>query len=1153
MKALPCIALAFVLLAPTTRVQAQSLRDILTQENKSFFEIDSEAVAYFDSINAASAGWKQAQDTLEDDELINYTRWYRQWIGRLDTNAGMNRAGYEMLQHYNLETPIQCSPNAYQGKWVNTGPFRTPASVGNPDQGQIHAIAVHPTDTSIIYVGSQHGGVWKTINGGQSWRSLMSYETLPPIGIRSIVINPHDPDMIVVASAAKIGFFGYDATPYVGYGLGVIVSFDAGESWENTELAFDPTDPFYSWGQQEVFKLLLIPSMTTDTVIHVHAMTKNSVYVLKITASRVGESKTLIQGGPNWAPYGHRDMASYHGSRDTLWITTSKAGLLRTLDGGTSWDTLDTYQLPTGSYSHFVECQHGSNIDQMLITHRLNRLWMMENIGDDNCQNHKRTLQYSDDLGNTWNGFATNQGIGLQNIFDISETDTCIYVRGSHNHVRRLRPNLMDTTIIHDYTHVDPRSFLVFKYDTLEILYQGNDGGINISTNHVNWRDITGNGLAIGQYYGIGLDSADVHKYMSGAQDGSVNRYLYGTWLRAGPFTDHGEVLFDHEDSDFVYMASNNSIIRSTNGGQTFGTPIITGDGSVVTAVFTMNLHPRNPDTLFVGFSSLWRTNSARTATTAGFVEVHDPYSNSWRVQSIEISRADPDIVYYSYMGYHYEDAVATKGLLFRASNGGLDTLSWKDITGAMGRDESGSEAPLYYGPVNDITTDPLNPARVWVCFGGFGTGRKVYYSADTGNTWTNMSGGLPNLPANSIVYQYGSNDRLYLGMDGGVWYWEPDSSKWYRYCGGFPNAIVFDMDIHDCGQLLRVATYGRGIWEVPLIPPDPISVDSSTTWSGARNIIRDVHVPSGVTLTVAGTVNMAQHRKMVVERGGTLVVDGGTVTNSCHGMWEGIEVWGHNKIAHPTVATAIAGSHPYHGVVVVKNGGLIENARTGITTVKKDNGYPDLRYSGGIVLAFDSATFRNNKKAVEFWKFRPKIFGAIRDTNISFFSECVFETTSKLNDPHTRPETFVSMWDVSGVVFTNNTFRYDMGAGYPEIHRGTGITSVDASYRVVPRCTGQSQPCDSWQGNLFENLHRGIEARGSGGVKGYLAVWRNNFVNVNYGILLSAVNFSDIYDNVFSVPSFQAPYPFALGGKGYSGTALRPRAHMVLQLRVTS
>lgn len=110
----------------------------------------------------------------------------------------------------------------------------------------------------------------------------------------------------------------------------------------------------------------------------------------------------------------------------------------------------------------------------------------------------------------------------------------------------------------------------------------------------------------------------------------------------------------------------------------------------------------------------------------------------------------------------------------------------------------------------------------------GYQAGIKVFSSVDGGSTWSNVSGTLPNIPVNCIVYQNGSNDALYIGTDFGVYYRDATLTDWVPYGNDLPNVIVSDMEIYYAGQKLRAATYGRGIWEVDLNPVTALALDAA-------------------------------------------------------------------------------------------------------------------------------------------------------------------------------------------------------------------------------------------------------------------------------------------------------------------------------------
>jgi xyloglucan-specific exo-beta-1,4-glucanase len=77
-----------------------------------------------------------------------------------------------------------------------------------------------------------------------------------------------------------------------------------------------------------------------------------------------------------------------------------------------------------------------------------------------------------------------------------------------------------------------------------------------------------------------------------------------------------------------------------------------------------------------------------------------------------------------------------------------------------------------------------------------------------------NISGSLPNVPVNTIVYEHGSEHRVYIGTDIGVFYRDDYFDDWLPYMTGLPNVMVHELEINYTSQKLVAATYGRGIWQ---------------------------------------------------------------------------------------------------------------------------------------------------------------------------------------------------------------------------------------------------------------------------------------------------------------------------------------------------
>ena len=100
-----------------------------------------------------------------------------------------------------------------------------------------------------------------------------------------------------------------------------------------------------------------------------------------------------------------------------------------------------------------------------------------------------------------------------------------------------------------------------------------------------------------------------------------------------------------------------------------------------------------------------------------------------------------------------------------------------------------------------------------------------VYASTNGGASWTNITSNLPEAPANSIVIDPNDANTLYLALDTGVYITTAvttcaTENCWSIYGTGLPNSPVVQLAAFNSGgqSLLRAATYGRGIWQVPLI-----------------------------------------------------------------------------------------------------------------------------------------------------------------------------------------------------------------------------------------------------------------------------------------------------------------------------------------------
>lgn len=214
--------------------------------------------------------------------------------------------------------------------------------------------------------------------------------------------------------------------------------------------------------------------------------------------------------------------------------------------------------------------------------------------------------------------------------------------------------------------------------------------------------------------------------------------------------------------------------------------------------------------------------------------------------------------------------------------------------------------------------------------------------------------------------------------------------------------------------------------------------------WTDKKLLWGDVVVAAGGTLTISCEVSLPKGSTIIVQRGGTLIVNGGVITNLCDGqMWQGVTVWGNPNAAQTDYSST------GQGRVILMNGAVIENARYGVFTSKPlDFNYQnfDHAYNGGVVQA-TGAVFRNNFISVTLWPNG-------RRTSASSFTGCTFEATAALKDLTiygSRPENKYHMiiWGNSGIPIQYCTFKRVYNSHVFSTGYSYGISALDARLDV--------------------------------------------------------------------------------------------------------
>ncbi len=711
-----------------------------------------------------------------------YKRWENYMEARLypsgDRSVMINGWNDYLNGFYsNAKSPANETKAAQATSWSIIGPTTTIPSSGGA--GRLNFIHFDPTNSATVYVGSPAGGLWKSTTGGNSWTT--NTDNLAVIGCSDLEINPNNTQIMYLATG--------DGEAGDTYSIGVLKSTNGGTSWNPTGL---------NW---------LVTSGRTISKLLINPQNPNTLFA----ATSIGLYRTL-NAGSTWtqiatASGNLKDIEYKPGDTTTLY-TCSTTLFYKSINGGTSFASLSsstglpvstavarlaigvTANDPTYVYVVAAIAGTGSAND-----YGFQGLYLSTNSGG--TFTSKSTTPNL--LGYNSNG-GDQGGQGWYTLsIAVSPTNKAEVLVGGVNIWRSTSSgaswslNAQWTGSGAPYVHADIHA-LEYLPGSGTTCFAGCDGGFFKTTNNgTAWSDLS-NGLQISEAYKIGLSATNSNLLLAGLQDnGTIRNSGTTSWTR--PLGGDGmECLVDWSNENIQYGELYYGDINKTTTGGNLNTNIVSTGGTGVNStgdwVTPFIEAPSNAATLFVGKDQVYKsTNSGTNWTTVGSVT-----GGTGSIIALANAASNINYIYAAKTDKFY---VSTNGTSFTDRTVGL---------------------PVANAAITYIAVHPTDPNRVWVTFSGYSSANKVWYSADAGVTWTNYSTGLPNLPANCIVYQNGSaNEILYIGTDVGVYVRDNTASSWSSYFVGLPNVIVRELEIQYTVSKLRAATFGRGIWQTDL------------------------------------------------------------------------------------------------------------------------------------------------------------------------------------------------------------------------------------------------------------------------------------------------------------------------------------------------
>ncbi len=686
--------------------------------------------------------------------------------------------------------------------------------------GRVTSVAGVPGHPDTIYVGAAAGGVWKTVNGGTSWKAVFEHEATATIG--AIAIAPSNPSVVWVGTGE--GNIRNDITD----GAGVWLSTDAGHSWRHvglddagqiSRIVVDPHDPNtafvavigHAWGPNKtrgVFK-------TTDGGKTWHK-------VLYIDDS-TGAGDLVMEPGNGQVLY----AAMWHVRRLpwTLIDGGKTSGIYRSVDGGETWKKLSK-GLPDGDIGRIALAIAPSQPSRVyaLVAAKHGLLWR------------------SDDRGDSWSAVNDSHTLDVRPFyFSKIEVAPDNPDRVYFLSFRMLRSDDGGKTFkpADRGVHVDHHTLWIDPTDP-SILVQGNDGGVFMSRDAgAHWRFL--DNLPIEQLYQVALSSSQPYTVCGGLQDnsgwcGPSSNYGRGGvtgqdwYVAAGG--DGEYVVPAPSDPNIVYADSQDGFITRQNL-TTKVTRLIRPTLEDVSETKPADLKYRfnwtapiavsetDANDVYIGANvvfhstdggehwqaispDLTRNDKSKQIVAGGPVQ-HDISSaeNYDTILSITIAHTDPKVIWVG----------TDDGRVQVTRDGGKQ---WTEV----GHNMRGAPD---WGRIYQVGVSPFDAGTAYVAVDAHMWGDRhvyVYRTDNYGRSWRRIDEGLPqNTPARVVREDPNQKGFLALGTDTGMYYSRDSGDHWHKL-DQFPTAPVWDLKFDQRSHDLVVATHGRGFFVLDDIRP---------------------------------------------------------------------------------------------------------------------------------------------------------------------------------------------------------------------------------------------------------------------------------------------------------------------------------------------
>ena len=691
--------------------------------------------------------------------------------------------------------------------------------------GRVAAVAAtHDGGKTTVFVGAASGGVWRSFDGGTTFKPVFDKQPVQSIG--AITIDPSNPRNVWVGTGEAW------TRNSVSIGDGIYRSTDGGETWTNMGLR----------DSERIVRILVHP--------------KNGNIVFACVPGK-------------------------------LWSDSKDRGLYRTTDGGRTWTlVLPGTNLSTGCSSVTMDPRNPDVLLAGMWDFR-RKGWTFRSGGDGPDVASGSGLYRSTDGGRTWTSISRAQGLPpgpwgrVETVIAPSDSrvvyalveskDSALYRSndgGATWEQRDKSSNMVWRPFYFARLVVDPTNAnRLFKPDLTLIVSE--DGGRSFAT--------TGGG-SHGDWHDLWIDPMNP-KHLIGGDDGGAWLSWDGgnRWIKQNnlPISQFYHVSLDNQDPYQVYggLQDNSSWVGDSSypGGisNSRWTNLCNSDG------FWTWVDPTDPNAVYCEGQGGYITRVDRKTMTSRDIQpkagYHEKLRFNWNTP-IAVSPTQKGTIY---IGSQFLFRSRDRGDTWQRISPDLTTndpeKQKQELSGGVTIDNSSAEM---HTTIYSISESPKNASVIWI---GTDDGN-VQITRDAGRSWTNVVANVPGLPKNSWVTwveasrfdpatAYASFDRhtfgdmtpfvyvthdygktwtrivgpeskvngyvwvikedavkpqlLFCGTEFGLWISLDGGKQWAEFKGsGFPSVAVREVQVHPRDHDLALATHGRGIWIIDDLTP---------------------------------------------------------------------------------------------------------------------------------------------------------------------------------------------------------------------------------------------------------------------------------------------------------------------------------------------